>query len=237
MKYLLDNAFAPLTFSWGFLDAPVDVVGRAYVRWQRMILHRVKTIPIDLPLADALRQLEPLDMASQRVLFLSTKGRWTACFDNGATGGNPATFVGELAERVRCRGIACGSIPDTLTRRDAGKPGTWGAVKFTLFGAEKRDFLNVERSVSVMNDVRGWEFKTIGKVQDFEQVERYGAKRIADRFTPEMLAEYCRALGISLFDEHFYGGSGLMTSSSPWFLPKLATITLAQARKQLGLSD
>ena len=237
MKYLLDNTLAPLTFNSGFLEAPLDVVGRAYARWQRMILHRVKAVPVDLPLADALRQLEPLDTGSQRVLFLSTQGRWTACFDNGAMGGNPSTFVGVLAERVRCRGVACGCIPATLTRRDAGKPGTWGAVKFTLFGAEKRDFLNIERSVSVINDVRGWEFKTIGKVQDFEQVERYEAKRVADRFTPEMLAEYCRSLGINLFDEHFYGGSGLITHSSPWFLPKPGTITLAQARKQLGLSD
>jgi hypothetical protein len=237
MKYLLDNTLAPLTFNWGFLEAPVDVVGRAYARWQRMILHRVKTVPVDLPLADALRRLEPLDMGSQRVLFLSTKGRWTACFDNGAMGGNPSTFVGVLAERVRCRGIACGCVPNTLTRHDRGKRGTWGAVKFTLFAGEKREFLNIERSVWVINDVRGWEFKSIGTVQDFEQVERYGATRIADRFTPEMLAEYCGALGINLFDEHFYGGSGLITHASPWFLPRLGTITLAQARKQLGLSE
>ena len=237
MNYLLDNTLAPLTFNWGFLEAPVDAVDSAYRRWQRMILHSVKVARIDLPLADALRQLEPLDNGSQRVLFLSTKAPWTACFDNGVRGGNPSTFVGELAMRMRCRGVACGCIPNTLTRRDAGKPGTWGAVKFTLFAPEKRDFLNVERSVSVMNDVRGWEFNSIGTVQDFEQVERYAARKIADRFTPEMLEAYGRALGINLFDEDFYGGDGSITHACPWFLPKLATTTLAQARKQLGLSD
>jgi hypothetical protein len=26
MKYLLDNKLAPLTFNWGFLEAPVDAV-------------------------------------------------------------------------------------------------------------------------------------------------------------------------------------------------------------------
>jgi hypothetical protein len=237
MKYLLDNTLAPLTFNWGFLEAPVDAISSAYLRWQRTILQSVKVSRIDLPLADALRQLEPLDTGSQRVLFLSTKARWTACFDNGVKGGNPSTFVGELAVQMRCRGVACGCIPNTLTRRDAKKPGTWGAVKFTLFAPEKRDFLNVERSVSVVNDVRGWDFHSIGTVQDFEQAERYAARNIADRFTPEMLEEYGRALGINLFDEDFYGGVGLVTHSYPWFLPKLATATLAQARTRLGLSD
>ena len=234
MKYLLDNELAPLTFNWGFLEAPVDAVNAAYVRWQKTILHTAKVTIINLPLADALRRLEPLDSGSQRVLFLSTTGRWTACFDNGSKGGNTSTFVGELSQQMKCRGVACGCIPNTLTRSDVRKFGTWGAVKFTLFAPERRDFLNIERSVSVINDVRGWTFNSVGRVQDFEQVERYAARRIANRFTPEMLEDYCRALGIDLFDEGFYGGAGFIVLSYPWFLPKLATTTLAEARKQLG---
>jgi len=237
VKYLLDNTLAPLTFSWGFLEASVDAVSHRYARWQRTILHRVRVTAIDLPLADALQQLEPLDMGSQRVLFLSTKTRWTACFDNGATGGNPSTIVGELSRQLRCQGVACGCIPNTLTRSAAATQGTWGAVKFTLFGPEQRDFLNVERAVSVINDVRGWEFKAIGRPQPFERPERYAARRIADRFTSEMLEEYCGALGIQLFDENFYGGAGVITHAHPWFLPRLATMTLAEARARLGLNE
>jgi hypothetical protein len=237
MKHLLDNKLAPLTFNWGFLEAPVDAVSAAYTRWQKKILQSVKVSTIDLPLADALRLLEPLDTGSQRLLLLSTKGRWTACFDNGAKGGNPSTFVGELSQQMKCRGITCGSVPNTLTKSDRGKLGTWGAVKFTLFAPEEREYLNIERSVSVINDVRGWTFNSVGTVQDFEQVDRYAARKIADRFTPEMLEDYCRAFGINLFDEDFYGGVGFIIHSYPWFLPKLATSTLAEARKQLGLHD
>ena len=237
MKYLLDNKLAPLTFNWGFLEADVDAVGAAYQRWQKKILQSVKVASVDLPLADALRQLEPLDTGSQRVLLLSTKSRWTACFDNGVKGGNPSTFVGELAQQMRCRGVTCGSIPNTLTKSDARKPGTWGAVKFTLFAPEQREYLNIERSVSVINDVRGWTFNHVGKVQDFEQVDRYAARKIADRFTPEMLEEYCRVFGIDLFNEDFYGGKGFVIHSYPWFLPKLGTTTLAEARRQLGLTE
>jgi hypothetical protein len=237
VKYLLDNTLAPLTFSWGFLEAPVEAVSRRYARWQRTILHRVRVTAVDLPLADALRKLEPLDMGSQRVLFLSTRTRWTACFDNGAIGGNPSTIVGELARQLRCRGLACGCIPNTLTRKALATQGTWGAVKFTLFAPEPRDFLNIERAVSVINDVRGWEFNAIGRPQAFERPERYTARRIADRFTSEMLEEYCGALGIQLFDENFYGGSGVITHAHPWFLPRAATMTLDEARARLGLNE
>jgi hypothetical protein len=237
MKHLLANKLAPLTFAWGFLETSLDAVTRAYVRWQRIILHSVKVGTIDMPLADALQQLEPLDLGSQRVLFLSTKGRWTACFDNGARGGNPSSFVGELAQRLKVRGVACTCIPNTLTRRETGNRGTWGRVNFTLFAPEKRDFLNIERSVSVANDVRGWQFHSIGQVQEFEQVDRYAASRIADRFSAEMLEDYCRALGIDLFEEGFYGGTGVVTHARPWFLPKLATISLIEARRHLGLNE
>ena len=112
-----------------------------------------------------------------------------------------------------------------------------GAVKFTQFAPEKREFLNIDRSVSVANDVHGWKFHSMGQVQDFEQVDRYTASRIADRLTAEMLERYCQALGIDLFDEGFYCGPGVVTHARPWFLPRLATKSLAEARRQLGLME
>src|SRR5262245_23934910 len=237
VKYLLDNTLAPLTFEWGFIEAPLDTVVAGYRRWQRKILHRVRVTQFDLPLAHALKQLDPLDRGSSRVLFISSRSAWTACFDNGVRGGNPATFVGELAQQLKCRGVAVGCIPNTLSRRDAAKPGTWGGLKFTLFAPEKRDLLNIERSVSVINDVGGWEFNAIGTVQPFEDVERYTARKIADRLTPGMIDDYCRALGINLFEEDFYGGPGALTYARLWLLPKGPTTTLAEARRQLGFTD
>jgi hypothetical protein len=74
-------------------------------------------------------------------------------------------------------------------------------------------------------------------VQAFEHIDQYAARRIVDRFSAEMLADYCGALGIDLFDEQFYGGPGVVTQSRPWFLPKLATVSLAEARRQLGMND
>jgi hypothetical protein len=235
VKLLLDNRLAPLTFNWGFLDAPLDEVRRHFVRWQRLILHRVKVAPALAPLERALRQLEPLDMGSQRVLFLSTRSPWTAYFDNGLKGGNPDTVIGVLAERLRCRGVTCRAIPNTLTRRSAASPGTWGGVKFTLYAPHPTDFLNIERAVSVWNDVDGWTFEATGRMQPFEEPERYDAPRKADRFTTEMLERYCGALGISLFDPAFYGGPGVIADTAPWFLPRAHGVSLLDARRALGL--
>ena len=81
----------------------------------------------------------------------------------------------------------------------------------------------------------GWEFNTRGVPLPFEQVDRYSSVRIADRFTAEMLGAYCRALSIDCFDPGFYGGTGVVTHSRPWFLPRLKTVTLTEARRHLGL--
>ena len=77
----------------------------------------------------------------------------------------------------------------------------------------------------------------MGEVQPFEQIDRYAARRVADRVTAELLEAYCRAFGIHLFDVDFYGGADVVTHARPWFLPRLATITRADARRQLGLND
>jgi hypothetical protein len=55
------------------------------------------------------------------------------------------------------------------------------------------------------NDISGWQFRATGNPQPFEKSDRYLAEKKAERFTSEMLDEYCHALGIDLFDESFYG--------------------------------
>jgi hypothetical protein len=133
--------------------------------------------------------------------------------------------------------VTCRAIPTTLSPKDRGKPGTWGGVKLRLYAPHATDFLNVERSISVSNDVDGWTFEMRGRVQPFEETDRYQAPRKADRFTPEMLERYCGALGISLFDPAFYGGPGVIIDSPPWFLPRIKGLSLAEARRALGFVE
>jgi hypothetical protein len=81
-------------------------------------------------------------------------------------------------------------------------------VQFELFADHPTDFLNYERTITVTKEATRWEFEADGTVQPFERTEKYKERRIKDRFTPEMLEEYCAALGIRLFDPAFYGPDG-----------------------------
>jgi|SaaInlStandDraft_4_1057021.scaffolds.fasta_scaffold303884_1 hypothetical protein len=55
-----------------------------------------------------------------------------------------------------------------------------------------------------MNDGGRWSFDTYGEPYDFEEIERYEARRIRDRFNSELLDSYLKQFGISAFDENFY---------------------------------
>ena len=57
------------------------------------------------------------------------------------------------------------------------------------------------------NDGGKWCFDESGVAFPFEEVEKYGAKKIRDRFTGEMLDNYLNHLGVAAFDEKFYAPS------------------------------
>jgi hypothetical protein len=127
-----------------------------------------------------------------------------------------------MSEHLKCRGLAVTCIPNT-------------AVRFELYAPEKREWLNLERSIAAVNDYGKWTFKVTGSVQPFEKTERYKAKAVKDRFTPELLEEYCAALEIRLFDEDFYGPPGLLIDICDPLPSSSIPISLAEARKRIGL--
>ena len=70
------------------------------------------------------------------------------------------------------------------------------------------------RYVSASNDGGRWVFHIGGEPQTFENLAAYEAKKVRARFTPEMLDEYLRALGIRASSESFY----TVSSSTPAYL-------------------
>jgi hypothetical protein len=235
MKALLNNSLAPLTFSFGFLELPFQTVVDAYIWWQKELNSSIAITPIELPLEQALLKMEPLITPPTKELLMSTQSAWTAYFDNGINGGDPFTPIGYLSQRLHCRGLAVACVPQTLTGEGKGKRGTYGAVQFQLFAPEPREFLNVERSIVAMNDGGKWIFRMMGSVQPFEKIENYKARRIRDRFTDELLEEYCQALGVRLFDAEFYGLNGLLIEIVDFASKKHTEFTLADARRRLGI--
>jgi hypothetical protein len=127
--------------------------------------------------------------------------------------------------------------PNTKTKHTERCHGNYGALSFELIAAEPQGFLNYERTVYLMNDGGRWEFRAYGKVQPFEQTAQYDAKRLVDRFNSEMLEEYCRALGIDLFSESFYGPHGFLLVTDEPQPPGAKPKTLAEVQAKLDLDN
>jgi hypothetical protein len=234
MKALLGNRYAPLTYSFGFLDIAFQQLVDETIAWKKSHFREIETLAIESSLSEALAHLDPLITPPRKSLLLATKSNWVASFDNSAMGGDPDSFVGYMAERLRCRGLTVTCVPPhSSNAKRARAPSS--AVGFTLYAPEKREWLNVERSVSVVSDYGDWEFKSTGSVQAFEKHERYQAPVAKDRFTAEMLDEYCRALNVRLFDEDFYGPSGMLVNIVDPLPPDFVAIPLAEARSRLGI--
>ncbi len=78
------------------------------------------------------------------------------------------------------------------------------SLSFYVEDSSGCSFLNVQRSIFAANDGGRWKFGANGQPFDFEQLERYKARQIQDRFTPEMLDDYLQHFGIDFFSPDFY---------------------------------
>jgi hypothetical protein len=232
---LLDGKLAPLTYAWGFMEAPLQLVGDTFHKWSSSNHNKVTSSPFSSTLANALLQLQPLIVPPRRRLLMETGSSWTAYFDNGSDGGDPFGPVSYMSELLKCRGLTVACVPHTLTSKRKDAKGTYGAVQFELFAPEPREISNHERSVSAANDGGRWCFNVFGTVQPYEKIDQYKARKIKDRFTPEMLEAYCEALGIKLFDAEFYGPDGILITIHDPLPPNHKPLTLREARLSLSL--
>jgi hypothetical protein len=235
MRQLLEGQFDPLTFNWGFVESDLGEIASEWTAWLSEIRQKHIATKVGGNLALLLSSLEPLTMPVTRELLVSTMGGWTAYFSNAARGIDASPRVSYMAQRLKCRGVAVTCIPDIPQDIARGRGPLYGSVQFQLFGPERREFLNYERSIWATNDGGRWQFGSSGEIQPFEQVERYTARRIVDRLTSEMLAEYCEALGIRLFDQSFYGPAATVIELLGTAVDPSQTFSLAQSRKTIGL--
>jgi hypothetical protein len=231
MKSLMQERYVPITYQIGFLEGNFEQIARVYLNWRQTLQPAQKFEFIREDLERALERLEPLTTPWEKELLIATKTNWVAFFCNGLRGCDPESPIGHLCTIVPCRGVVVHCVPDRSDVRHPHALRIYGAVSFTLFGPYSTDWLNQERYVCTMNDGGKWAFFNQGQLQPFERPERYKMRRIRDRFTPQMLEEYCAALGIQLFDESFYGGNGLITQIPNQLVPDSPVMSLEEARK------
>lgn len=232
---LLGDAYAPVTSSIGFLEAPLSQVAEALRNWRASIHGSARVIALDGGLVDNVHALEPLTGGVRpRELLIATRGgQWTAVFDCGVQGGDQVTTVGFLARTIMCRGVVVVSVPDQ--RASQGLPERFGARQLQLFGPISTGFLNYVRTISLTRDGSRWRFDANGTVQDFEDVSAYSRKKVVEKFTAEMLVDYCAALGLAPFEEEFYSGPSALVTNPATPPPDAWVCTIVEVQKRRGI--
>lgn len=237
MKTLLNDEFAPLTYQVGFLETTLENALDVFLKWQSEIGREFDRQPRDERLAGSLQQalarLEPLTTPPTKVLLMETGSQWTAFFDNGLRVSDPESPVGHLCTIIPCRGVVVHCAPDRSQTKDHDALRIYGIVSLRMFASHQIGWLNQERAVVAMNDGGSWIFSADGIQQSFEESESYKARRIADRLTGEMLERYCKALGIELFDESFYGMKAAVINTVQKLPPGAPVMSLKDARSHI----
>lgn len=230
------DEFAPITSSIGFLRAPLDVVGDALERWRREIHGSADHVPLSGGLREGVGRLEPLTGGGvmPRELLISTSNpEWTALLDCGLQGGDHSLTISYLAEVLTVAGVVVVSIPDAPG--DGATPPRYGARQLEMFSPVRTDFMNYVRTISVVNDWGRWRFDANGLIQDFEDVSAYSRRKVADRFTGQMLIDYCADLGLHPFDEGFFCGPSRLVTNSSHPLAGSMVLTLRQVQERYGI--
>ena len=237
MLTLLDDRFAPLTSSVGFLRRPLDQATEALRDWRERIHGTATATALAGTLERVLPSLEPLTNAGPRELLVATANpEWTAVFDCGVNGGDQISSVGYLSRTVHCQGLVVCAVGYT-PYLGPDRPGRYYGLQFQMFGPRQTHFLNYVRGVSLVQDGDRWHFDVSGEVQDFERVDAYSARAVRERFTEQMMIDYCAALGLRPFDEDFYPGPAALVVNPALPRPGTLVLTLAQAQKRLGLTS
>jgi len=222
---LLEDRWAPVTSTMGFLELGAEQAAQAFATWQRGLVasegFTFEVFPVSGTLEQVLSRLLPLTSGERqrRYLFMPTRSAWTAYVNSVWTGTDASSAMSVMAARLSLRCLRVVAVPHTL-RKDGG--GRYGAVMLDVFGPEHPGkILNYVRSIYASNDGGRWVFGQSGEPFAFEQVEKYQERRVRDRFTFEMLKDYLRHLGLSPFEEDFY----LPPGSSAWLVQKTGPFT------------
>ncbi|MBT2585352.1 hypothetical protein [Arthrobacter sp. ISL-95] len=230
-QLLLGNAWAPVTNTLSFINAPLEVASDIWKEWEKSpVLERnldVKKTHHHGGLHELLETLLPLGDGTRK-LFLETSNKdWTGVVSN-SVGGSDLNSVLEVqyGQRQKIRSVIVTEIPHTLDKKNYEQHrGRYGVRSFTVRGPG-----GFVRSVRLVNEDK-WVFYTTGSEPfDFENTEAYRKSRKTERFTHEMLLDYCHHLGIEPFNADFYvpNGLGILVESIVSY--PVVERTLAEAR-------
>jgi hypothetical protein len=216
---LLGGSASPIGWWVGFVEAPADRVLQELVTWRTSLGQELEVSePRGFP--DCLESLVPLEAPWTRELVFAC-GSWTAYLNNFRLGGDPSGGAAVLSGRLACRGVAASHTP----RHGPGHAGT------QLWVYESGTYV---RTIDAVAADGRWSWYESGTVQDFEEPERYRARRKRDRLDRELLVTYLQRLGIPVDEEASYGPGTTVVRQVTW---KRVQQTLEEARRELGIDQ
>jgi hypothetical protein len=99
---------------------------------------------------------------------------------------------------------------------------------------------NFIRTIYSSNDGGKWVFGEMGDPFEFEDLAVYKARKIRDRFTPEILEKYLKELGLDAFNEDFYlpvtSNRSIMLAKKGALPASYREYTLPEVRELMGES-
>lgn len=180
-----------------FVQAPFVQVAAETTKWLNE-LGDTSFTALREPLPSMLHRLEPRMIPSWKQVVVSTSAdNWTAILSQGSDIGT-ANVVGARLECLHFRTAHHAHIT-----RDQKIVQYGGTSLWMHLGARHI------RSIQASYQSR-WQFDIFGDPQPFENLNNYTARKIRDRFTLEILNDYCHALGIERGNLDFYGPDGLL---------------------------
>lgn len=195
--------FFPITQELAFVEAPATEVADAFVKWRQELGQEWSLKEVGGGLVRGLESLLPLTTPEHTRYIFFACGTWSAIFGNLAHGTDAASLASYLAQRLACRGARLVALERT--------PCSYPATILELYGPHQTEFLNYLRTIAAMDDGGRWRFEQSGPPLPFEQTSSYAARKIADRFSAELLVQYAHHLGINAFEPSAYSEAILAT--------------------------
>jgi hypothetical protein len=219
MSWLLGGPWSPIGWSVGFVKADITTVADTLLHWLQGLGHDLQ-VDRELPrYPQCLRRLELLQAPWTRELLIGHGDGWTAYLNNDRNGGDPWPASSYVAKLLGVHGVIAVHQPPTKVGH--------ASTQLQLLGPEGEPPLHYVRTLAAHAEDGRWSWDTSGAPLPFEDLSRYGARRVRDRLTRQLLVGYLAALGIRVDDDARYGRAVLVTQRVRW---PSRTESLQQAR-------
>jgi hypothetical protein len=219
MVGLYENKFLPITFNFYFVETSILNAATIYSGWSRYKNKKFTLENISGTLEEQMRYFNPMvNNLDTKFLFVDTTSSWSVFFQKDYE--HPQSFcqfsVKKIARSAQCRGLTVTCSGNACRNPDKTIFVDYDYIVFDYIDTDEND----NRAIWLAREDNRWLFETYGKPLPFEQVDKYKEKRTRDRFTPDMLEQYCSSLGIQLLDPGFYGPHGIILEFKMSWLQK-----------------